>query len=92
MNSFKSFFKKDLSNILAWRLAKSVEETLNQMLLSGGTVVGVDNIDMNARMVSDPIFRKGLMAVAIDGTFSKSDSNDAKLDTETMLPISVGDF
>lgn len=41
MNSFKSFFKQDMANILAWRLAKSVEETLNLTLMQGGTIVGL---------------------------------------------------
>lgn len=29
VNKFKNFFKQELSNILAWRMAKSVEETIN---------------------------------------------------------------
>jgi hypothetical protein len=29
LNNFKKFFKQELSNILAWRLAKSVEEVIN---------------------------------------------------------------
>ena len=31
--SFKSFFRQELTSMLAWRLAKSVEESLNQVLL-----------------------------------------------------------
>jgi hypothetical protein len=33
LNNFKNFFKKEISNILAWRLAKSVEILINQTLL-----------------------------------------------------------
>lgn len=33
LSSFKTFFKRDLANMLSWRLAKSVEETLNKALL-----------------------------------------------------------
>lgn len=29
LNNFKNFFKKEISNILAWRLAKSVEILIN---------------------------------------------------------------
>jgi hypothetical protein len=90
MNSYKSFFKQDLSNILAWRLAKSVEETLNQMLLSGGTIVGLADTHLNATLVSDPIFSNGLMAVPLDGTFSNSKGSSLPLSAETSLPISVG--
>lgn len=90
MNSYKSFFKQDLSNILAWRLAKSVEETLNSMLLSSGTIVGLADIQFNATLVSDPIFRSGLMAVPLDGTFSNSQGSSLPLNVETRLPISVG--
>lgn len=28
-NSFKTFFKKELVNMLAWRAAKSIEDSLN---------------------------------------------------------------
>jgi len=90
MNSYKSFFKQDLSNILAWRLAKSVEETLNQMLLSGGTIVGLADTHFNATLVADPIFRDGLMAVPIDGTFSNSQESGLSSSDHTSLPISVG--
>lgn len=34
--NFKQFFKEELTNILAWRLAKSVEETLNSLLEANG--------------------------------------------------------
>ena len=33
--SFKSFFRQEMTSMLAWRLAKSVEESLNHILLSG---------------------------------------------------------
>jgi hypothetical protein len=34
MNSFKSFFKQELANMIAWRMAKSVEESMNTLMLS----------------------------------------------------------
>ena len=34
LNNFKTFFKQDLSNMLAWRAAKSAEETLNNILFN----------------------------------------------------------
>ena len=39
LKNFKNFFKEELTNMLAWRLAKSVEETLNHLLSSNGDVL-----------------------------------------------------
>jgi hypothetical protein len=33
-NSFKSFFKNELANMLAWRMAKSVEDSMNTLMLT----------------------------------------------------------
>lgn len=88
MNSFKSFFKQDLANILAWRLAKSVEDTLNLTLMQGGTVVGLADTKMNANLVADPIFRKGLIAMPVDGTFNNINEPSQAYELPFM-PISV---
>jgi len=38
-NSFKAFFKNELTNVLAWRMAKSVEESMNTLMLSKAGIV-----------------------------------------------------
>jgi hypothetical protein len=40
-NSFKSFFKNELANMLAWRMAKSVEESMNTVMLSKAGIVSI---------------------------------------------------
>ena len=60
------------------------------MLLSSGTIVGLADTQFNATLVSDPIFRNGLMAVPLDGTFSNPQGTSLPLSAETSLPISVG--
>ena len=78
---------------MAWRLAKSVEETLNLMLLGGGKLVPIENLDcnLNATLVGDPIFRAGLMAVPMDGSFISNQDPQPNVVSEQPLPISVGD-
>jgi hypothetical protein len=71
-NSFKSFFRKELVNMLAWRAAKSIEETLNDILFDQGEIVPLNkdsSMHLNAKMVSDPIYADGYLAIPIDGTF-----------------------
>ena len=41
MNNFESFFKNELTNMLAWRLAKSVEKSMNTMLFNGGEILSL---------------------------------------------------
>ena len=43
-NSFKSFFKKELANMLAWRMAKSVEESMNTFMLSSEGILSIPEI------------------------------------------------
>ena len=71
MNNYKSLFKADLTNMMAWRLAKSVEESMNEFLIGNGSMVNVDELGsaMNATLIGDPIFRPGFMAVPMDGSF-----------------------
>ena len=43
--NFKHFFKEELTNMLAWRLAKSVEETLNSLLEANGEIIDIYDTD-----------------------------------------------
>lgn len=40
-------------------------------------MVGLQDTQMNANLVADPIFRKGLMAVPVDGTFTRNPNSDS---------------
>jgi len=78
-NSFKSFFKNELANMLAWRMAKSVEESMNSLMLSKAGVVqmpNINNVYLNATMLSDPIFEKDYITIPIDGSISMQNPND----------------
>lgn len=78
-NSFKSFFKNELANMLAWRMAKSVEESMNTLMMTRAGIVPMpelDNVFFNATMLSDPIFEKDYITIPIDGTISMRNSND----------------
>jgi hypothetical protein len=93
MNSFKEFFKKDLANMLAWRLAKSVQESLNQIILDKGQNIPIPpvQVKINTTLIGAPIFKNGLLAVPLDGTFSSY--NQAAPDVEfASLPIFIGDL
>lgn len=93
MNSFKEFFKKDLANMLAWRLAKSVEDSLNEIILDKGQNIPIPpvQVKINTTLIGEPIFKNGLLAVPLDGTFSSF--NQAAPDVEfAPLPIFIGDL
>ena len=59
--------------MLAWRLAKSVEETLNNLLINNGEVLEVHTQFkqnyVNATLLQDPIFNKGYVSFPLDGSF-----------------------
>lgn len=61
LRNFKKFIQKELTNMLAWRLAKSTEESLNQILATGGDIIdfsqmGSTNNIWNATLIDTPIF------------------------------------
>lgn len=64
--------------MLAWRSAKSIEDSLNQILFDQGEIVPL-NVDrtlhLNATMVSDPIYNQGFFSIALDGTFTSQDNS-----------------
>jgi hypothetical protein len=58
---------------LAWRLAKSVEETINLNLIRERTIE-IDDLkcNFNSTLTGDPIFVKNAIAFPIDGSFISS--------------------
>ena len=72
--------------MLAWRLAKSVEESINQILLSNGGSVPLLNEDdgyLNVSLVSDPIYVADYLSFPLDGSFSTKVSTNGKSSTGT---------
>lgn len=78
LNNFETFFKNELTNVLAWRAAKSAEKSLNSMLLSLG-----DSVDLapgwalNTNLVGDPILRDDFVAFPLDGSFVRIGAGEA---------------
>jgi len=71
-NSFKSFFKNELANMLAWRMAKSVEESMNTMMTASAGFIelpGAENVFLNATMLGDPVFHDDYLSILMDGSF-----------------------
>ena len=80
-SSFKSFFRQELTSMLAWRLAKSVEESINQILISNGGSVPLLEEDegyLNMSLVSDPIYVADYLSFPLDGSFSRKVSTNGK--------------
>lgn len=78
-NSFKSFFKNEMANMLAWRMAKSVEESMNTMMLSKSGVVRIphfEHVYLNTTMLADPMFEKDYITIPIDGSVLMKNSNE----------------
>jgi hypothetical protein len=68
LNNFKTFFIKEFSNILAWRLAKSVQETINQNLLSNSNQLELNEFRLNTTLTADPLFFSNALALPVDGS------------------------
>ena len=94
-NSFKSFFREELVNMLAWRAAKSTEESLNHILFEQGEILPLNTdrtIHLNATMVTEPCYNDGFFTVALDGTFLTQSMEDTKLQSPMQqLPLFVKD-
>ena len=73
VNKFKSFFKEELVNIVARKLTKSVEESINNYLLDDLMIREVgekgSGIFQNLTMVGDPVLEENYLAVPYDGSF-----------------------
>jgi len=87
LKNFKSFFKKELAQMLSWRLAKSVEESMNSFLLSGGGLVeilGTKGAFMNTTLTGDPVFHADYMSLPIDGSILQSNNGGG---ASSVVPI-----
>ena len=95
--NFKNFVKKELTNVLAWRLAKSVELSLNGVLSRGGEIIDVsaanNNNYWNMTLLSDPVFTPDFVSFVLDGSFHSSNSIQKKEKTQEfpIMPLFVGD-
>ena len=72
--------------MLAWRLAKSVEESINTILVSsGGSVPLLTEGEgyLNLSLVSDPIYVDEYLSFPLDGAFSRKVSTNGKSSSGT---------
>lgn len=78
LNNYKLFVKREVSNIVGWRLAKSVEETLNTHLVKGKSI-NIENIHcrLNTTLTHDPVFFKNSLAIPMDGSCIGQDNSQA---------------
>jgi hypothetical protein len=58
IRNFKSFFKNEVANIMARKISKAFEDSLNSMLYQGPSILSVmgDDIFLNYTLTGDPIF------------------------------------
>ena len=72
MNKFKDFFKNELVNILARKISKSVQQSLNRGVDSNKLLRPLgDGSDVlfNCTLTQDPILRDDYLAMPFDGSF-----------------------
>jgi hypothetical protein len=65
--------------MLAWRMAKSVEESMNTLMLSHSGILQIpelENTVLNATMLRDPIFGKDFISIPIDGSFAVTEDSE----------------
>ena len=93
--------------MLAWRLAKSVEETLNNLLVSNGEIIELSNKEqqanyINATLIQNPIFNKGFISFPVDGNVlntytptrgkkNQTEQHDVPAPNFPLMPVFVGD-
>ena len=73
VNQYKSVFKNELVNILARKLTKSVEASINALMFDDGSFREVGDgtgIMLNCTLAGDPILKEEYMAVPFDGSFT----------------------
>ncbi len=71
IKNFKSFFKKEVANVMARKVSKSFESSLNSMLYRGPSIVSIldNDIYLNYTLTADPTFHADYMSIPFDGTF-----------------------
>ena len=77
MKNFKKFIQKELANVMAYRLSKSVEFSLNNQLSKSGDLIDVDRSGgnyWNVTLLADPVFRPDYISFVLDGSFHSSNS------------------
>jgi hypothetical protein len=74
LNKFKNFFKQELSNILAWRMAKTVEDLMNRNLIKEGKGLEIEKLSarLNTTLTGDPMIVNDVIAFPFDGSFISS--------------------
>lgn len=78
--------------MLAWRLAKSVEESINQALLSNGDTVPLlaeNKGNLNVKLVADPVFGEDYISFPMDGSFSDCETTSDSSTTFPKMPVYV---
>lgn len=104
--NFKQILRQEVSQMLAWRFTKSIEKTLNMLITSNGEYIDL-SVPMssvpqhvsylNATLMQNPIFNKGFISFAIDGSFVYSGANgrldnmDEEVADFPLMPVFVGD-
>ena len=78
LNNFKNFFKQELSNIIAWRMAKAVEDNINRNLIKSGKKVDIKNLNcrLNTTLTGEPVFLPNVIAFPLDGSFISISQDD----------------
>ena len=78
LNNFKNFFKQELSNIIAWRMAKAVEDNINRNLIKSGKKVDIKNLNcrLNTTLIGEPVFLTNVIAFPLDGSFISISQDD----------------
>jgi hypothetical protein len=92
LNNFKTFFRTEITKMLAWRAAKSAEEALNRILFDQGEILALNEdrtIHLNTTLVSDIFYHDGFFTVALDGTFATQHAESDLHVQHQQLPLFV---
>ena len=93
LRGFKTFIKRELTNVLAYRLAKTVEESLNEILEKDGDIINLGSTIQensnywNITLLEDPQFTQHYISFVLDGSFQTMIRSPAKREIINESPL-----
>lgn len=71
MQHFNSFFKDELTNMIALQFTRIVEETLNRNIAMKSSLMQVSpqGVFLNCTLTSEPVIKSNYIILMLDGSF-----------------------
>lgn len=68
MEAFKDFFKEEFTNIIARKISKTLEKSVNQLIIRDQGLIPIsDSLNVNYTLTDDPVFEDEYISFGFDG-------------------------